>query len=72
MVYDVFAETTNELIGLCTARSDAAADPAERDSWWQRALAVRDLRSSVPAQARQALLEHIAAWKAGIETLNAP
>ncbi|MEH0589856.1 hypothetical protein QA942_39825 [Streptomyces sp. B21-106] len=71
MVYDVFAETANELIGLCTARSDAASDPVERDTWWQRALTVRDVRRSVPAQDRQALLRHIAVWKADAEALKA-
>ncbi|MFB6837591.1 hypothetical protein [Streptomyces sp. NPDC056361] len=70
MVFDVFTEVSNELIGLLTHRSDAATDPAERESWWQRDLGVRDTRRAVDPQNRQALLEHIAAWKLEIEQLK--
>ncbi|KIF01040.1 hypothetical protein PL81_37780 [Streptomyces sp. RSD-27] len=71
MVYDVFAETANDLIGLCTHRSDTAPDPAAREQWWQRALAVRDARRAVQPQDREALLQHITSWKQEIEMLKA-
>ncbi|MFI1285151.1 hypothetical protein ACH4U5_31080 [Streptomyces sp. NPDC020858] len=71
MVYDVFAETANELIGRYTSLSDAAGDAADRERWWALALAVRDTRRSVPAQAREQLLQSIARWKADIKALEA-
>ncbi|MFB8314679.1 hypothetical protein ACFC5T_40175 [Streptomyces sp. NPDC055961] len=71
MVFDVFTEVSNELIGLLTHRSDAATDPVEREAWWQRALGVRDARRAVDPQNRQTLLEHITAWKREIEQLKA-
>ncbi|MGW2203219.1 hypothetical protein [Streptomyces sp. NPDC001774] len=70
MVFDVFTETSNELIGLLTHRSDNATDPDTREAWWQRVLAVRDARRAVDPQNRQALLQRISTWRAEIETLK--
>ncbi|MFG2668933.1 hypothetical protein ACGFY6_32435 [Streptomyces sp. NPDC048387] len=72
MVYDIFAETANELIGRYTALSDAAVQQSDRERWWQQALAVRDVRRSVPAHDRGALLEHITRWKSDIHALTVP
>ncbi|MGW9370279.1 hypothetical protein ACWGVR_09690 [Streptomyces xanthophaeus] len=69
MVYDIFAETANELIGRYTALSDAAAQQSDRERWWQLALSVRDERRSVPAQDREALLQHITRWRSVIRAL---
>ncbi|MET9610379.1 hypothetical protein ABZZ17_35780 [Streptomyces sp. NPDC006512] len=63
MVYDIFAETGNQLIGRYMARYYAAEDAAERDKWWQLVLKIRDDRRAVDPHDRQALLEHISAWK---------
>ncbi|MFD7626333.1 hypothetical protein ACFV7Q_09830 [Streptomyces sp. NPDC059851] len=71
MVFDVFTEVSNELVGLLTHRSDAATDPAERELWWQRVLGVRDARRAADPQNRPALLEHITDWKLEIEQLKA-
>ncbi|WP_186779885.1 hypothetical protein [Streptomyces salinarius] len=71
MIFDIFTETSNDLIGLLTHRSDTAADPIVREATWQRVLAVRDARRAVDPQDRQALLEHISVWKAEIETVKA-
>ncbi|WP_327166847.1 hypothetical protein [Streptomyces zaomyceticus] len=71
MVFDVFTEVSNDLVGLLTHRSDATTDPAERESWWQRALGVRGTRRAVDPQNREALLSHITAWKLEIEQLKA-
>ncbi|MFB6784878.1 hypothetical protein ACFCX0_48570 [Streptomyces sp. NPDC056352] len=70
MVYDIFAETANDLIGRYTHLSDTSDDEAEREQWWQQALAVRDARRAVKAQDREELLEHIARWKAEAEALR--
>ncbi|GHE32299.1 hypothetical protein [Streptomyces hydrogenans] len=71
IVYDIAAETANELIGLLTHRSDTAADPATREARWQRVLAVRDARRAVDPLDRQALLDQISLWRTEIETLKA-
>ncbi|MER6314427.1 hypothetical protein ABT237_11740 [Streptomyces sp. NPDC001581] len=71
MLYDVFAETSNELIGRYTGLSDAAHDESKRAQWWGLALAVRDTRRLVPAHDREQLITHIARWKADIEALKA-
>lgn len=71
MVFDIFTETSNGLIGLLSHRADTAADPADREAWWERVLAVRDARRSVDPQERQALLEHISAWRSETEMLRA-
>lgn len=71
IVYDIAVETSNELVGLLTHRSDTAADPATREAWWQRALAVRDARRAVDPLDRQALLDQISLWKTETETLKA-
>ncbi|MFE9459518.1 hypothetical protein [Streptomyces californicus] len=71
MVFDIFTETSNDLIGLLAHRSRTAAAPADREAWWQRVLAVRDDRRSVNPHDRQALLEHISAWRSETETLRA-
>ncbi len=65
VVFDIFVEASNDLIGLLAHHSDTATCPAEREEWWQRVLAVRDARRSVAPYDRRALLEHIAAWRAG-------
>ncbi|MGW9439610.1 hypothetical protein [Streptomyces sp. NPDC055607] len=69
MVFDIFTETSNELIGLLTQRSDSATAPAMREEWWKRVLAVRDARRAVDPQDREALLEHISTWKQEIATV---
>lgn len=71
MVFDVFSETANDLIGLYMHRCYAATDdPETRERWWQRVLAVRDARRAVDPYDRQALVRHIASWRREIETLR--
>ncbi|MFF2780363.1 hypothetical protein ACFVU3_36355 [Streptomyces sp. NPDC058052] len=71
IVYDIAVENANELIGLLAHRSNTAADPATREAWWQRVLAVRDARRAVDPLDRQALLDQISLWKTETETLKA-
>ncbi|MFF6903321.1 hypothetical protein [Streptomyces hydrogenans] len=70
MVFDVFTETSNELIGLLTHLSDTALNPAVRDKWWKQVLAVRDARRAVDPHDRGVLLAHISHWQAEIENLK--
>jgi hypothetical protein len=48
----------------------SASTQEEQDAWWAKVLQVRDLKFSVPAHDRAALIEHIHQWRAELAELD--
>jgi hypothetical protein len=70
VVFDLFAETANKLVGAYSHLADEAS-AADRAAWWSKALAVRDTRQAVRADDRAALLAHIQTWQAELDRIEA-
>jgi hypothetical protein len=70
VVFDLFAETANKLIGAYSHLADETAG-AEREAWWGKALAVRDARQAVGADDRVALISHISTWQGELDQIEA-
>ncbi|MFJ8166516.1 hypothetical protein ACIRBY_37130 [Streptomyces sp. NPDC096136] len=71
VIYDIFAEASNRLIGAYTHRSDQAVTDEDSDHWWQLAMEVRNTKLAVPARDRAQLIEYIGRWTAEAERLEA-
>lgn len=69
-VFDIFAETSSQLIGQYMALAQAAPDEAQREQWRGRAFSLREVTRQVPARDRDGLLTHIAVWQAEITRLE--
>jgi hypothetical protein len=71
MVYETFAETASAVSSHYMRLSDTADTAQDRDAAWAKVLELRDLKYSVPADDRAALIEHIQQWRADLKALEA-
>ncbi|MFD4764024.1 hypothetical protein ACFWOJ_35905 [Streptomyces sp. NPDC058439] len=70
VVFDLFAEAANRLIGRLAHLSDHAGTKAERDKWWAMAMQLRNTRHAVPAHDREQLISCISRWTRELEELE--
>ncbi|MFJ8627457.1 hypothetical protein ACIRD3_32080 [Kitasatospora sp. NPDC093550] len=62
MVYEALDERANQLVARYVSLHRAADSDEEQAKWWERVIAVRDIRRQVPAYDREAIIRQIGLW----------
>ncbi|WP_432945807.1 hypothetical protein ACQPXM_06560 [Kribbella sp. CA-253562] len=70
MMYEVFAAAGADLTARYMRFNRSASTQEEQDAWWAKVLQLRNLKNSVPAHDRAALIEHIHQWRAELTELD--